>query len=387
MRQVLFYIPLHKLSDSLPDIPIHGYGMMLFLAFLLCSWLAGRLARRERIDPKVLPDLAIWLFVTGIIGGRITYVIQEWPTFFGEGRNWLRVFALWDGGLVLYGAILGGLIGYVFAHRRLLAPEGISAWKMTDVLAPCIALGVCLGRIGCFLTGCCFGNVACTSATCPISFPLPSAPTQEMAKLGYQTLAGFTLGSDLRIHDVEPDSPAALAGLKRGDLIVEINGVDVTTDTREKLKDGREIVISRDEKFRGALLGSWPPGLRLKVLRGDATEPIELPEFLPWSLPLYPTQLFETISMALLLFFLLSYYPFKTHDGAVLVFLMLGYGVHRFLNEMLRIDNDIVAFGMTFSQLVSIGVLAGAAVLAYLVFVRHSGDPAPPQMPAAVQTW
>src|SRR4051794_215621 len=94
MRQVLFYIA---------NVPVYGYGMMLFLAFVLCSWLAGRLARREQVDPKILPDLAIWLFVTGILGARITFVLQEWPSFFGEDRNPLRVFALWDGGLVLYG--------------------------------------------------------------------------------------------------------------------------------------------------------------------------------------------------------------------------------------------------------------------------------------------
>src|SRR5205823_15133592 len=115
--------------------------------------------------------------------------------------------------------------------------------------------------------------------------------------------------------------------------------------------------------------------------------------FLPESLPLHPTQVYETISMALLLFFLLSYYPYKTHDGAVMVFLMLGYGLHRFLNEMLRIDNPDVAWlrnglgvSMTFSQIVSVLVLAGAAVLAYVVFVRR---PVPESAPALapVKPW
>jgi phosphatidylglycerol---prolipoprotein diacylglyceryl transferase len=386
MRQVLFYLPLHSLSDSLPDIPVYGYGMMLFMAFVLCSWLAGRLARREGVDPKVLPDLAIWLFVTGILGARLTFVLQEWPSFFGEGKNPLRVFALWDGGLVLYGSIIGGAIGYFLAYRRLLAPANISSWKMADILAPGIALGVCLGRVGCLLTGCCFGNVVCTS--CPaIVFPLPSYPTQDMARLGYQTLGGFTVDpSDLRVVAVEPDSAAAQAGLKPGDSIVNVNGLDTGSDKHEKTKEGADVIVSRYELFATGLINAWPPGvhqLHLKVLR-DGHE-VQLQAFLPVSLPLHPTQIYETISMGLLLFLLLSYYPFKKLDGSVMVLLMVGYGLHRFLNEMLRIDNPPLAFGLTFSQLVSIGVLIGACVLAYFVVMRRASAPAEPV--PAVNTW
>jgi phosphatidylglycerol:prolipoprotein diacylglycerol transferase len=385
MRQVLFYIPLHDIIPALPDLPLYGYGMMLFLAFILCSWLAGRLARREGIDPKILPDLAIWLFVTGILGARITFIIQEWPTFFGEGRNPLRVFYLWDGGLVLYGSLIGGTIGYIFAHRRFLAPEGISAWKMADVVAPCIALGVCLGRVGCLLTGCCFGNVAC--ASCPsLEFPLPSPPTQEMAKLGYQTLPGFLVNPEtLEVTAIEPDSPAA-DQLQVGDVVVGVNDMDVSKDEVQKLPDGKEVQLTRYELFGAALSSAWPAGvheLSLVVLRGGHERSLN---FRPVSLPLHPTQLYETISMALLLFLLVSYYPYKTRDGSVMVILMLGYGVHRFLNEMLRIDNRVVAFHMTFSQLVSIGVLIGGLIVAYLVFVRRASAPAPAAAPA-VNTW
>ena len=63
----------------------------------------------------------------------------------------------------------------------------------------------------------------------------------------------------------------------------------------------------------------------------------------------------------LLLFLLLSYYPFKKRDGSVIVLLMVCYGIHRFLNEMLRIDNRAQFDGLTFSQNVSILVLIAAA--------------------------
>jgi phosphatidylglycerol:prolipoprotein diacylglycerol transferase len=384
MRQVLFYIPLHWLPESigkyLPEyLPLYGYGLMLFAAFILCGALASRLARREGLDPKFLPDLAIWLFVTGILGARITFVMQEWPTFFGEDRNPMRVFALWDGGLVLYGSIIGGAIGFFLAHRRFLAPQGISAWKLVDILAPGIALGVALGRIGCLCTGCCYGNVACSECA-SLTFPLPSAPTQEMARLGNQNLAGFMVDpATLEVVAIEPDSAAAAAGLQEGDVVLKVNDMDVSNEHVDP-------PVRRFDLLSAALINAWPPTVReLHLTVGRDGRVVELEPFVPRSLPLHPTQVYETISMTLLLFLLLSYYPFKRQDGSVLVLLMFGYGIHRFLNEMLRVDNPQIVLNLfTFSQTVSLMVLAGAVVLAYLVWVRRVSEPGPP-VPAAGQ--
>src|SRR5439155_4530237 len=88
--------------------------------------------------------------------------------------------------------------------------------------------------------------------------------------------------------------------------------------------------------------------LKLKVAR-DGKE-VALAAFTPTSIGLHPTQIYETISMCLLLFFLLSYYPYKRHDGELFVLLMFGYGVHRFLNENLRTDTEKFADGLTLSQ-------------------------------------
>src|ERR1700716_1780910 len=113
MQQVLFHIPIL-------NVPIYGYGMMLFFAFICCSALAKRLCKREGIDGKMIPDLAICLFISGILGGRVVYVVQYWEKNHFDTWYWnswtdnalVHLISLWDGGLVLYGALFGGAVGY-----------------------------------------------------------------------------------------------------------------------------------------------------------------------------------------------------------------------------------------------------------------------------------
>jgi phosphatidylglycerol---prolipoprotein diacylglyceryl transferase len=165
MQQILFRIPII-------DLPIYGYGMMLFLAFFFCTWLASWLAKKEGIATQHIQDLGLWIFVCGILGARITYMLQY-------GVSWTEIYKIWDGGLVFYGSAIGGVVGYFGAYHFILRKYHISTWKMADIIAPCGALGLCLGRFGCLLNGCCYGNVACPD--CPaISFPLPTSPRFEM---------------------------------------------------------------------------------------------------------------------------------------------------------------------------------------------------------------
>jgi phosphatidylglycerol:prolipoprotein diacylglycerol transferase len=355
MRQILFHIPIINL-------PVYGYGLMLFFAFIGCSWLARRLCKREGIDGTMIPDVAIWLFVAGIIGGRLWFVVWYWrvsPPHVGfADRPFLDVIKLWDGGLILYGALFGGAAGYFAYHYLYLRPKGVSIWKMFDVIAPCIVLGIAFGRIGCLFTGCCYGNVACeTCPVVPIHFPLYTntgpppqftAAAGDMIKHGYQTVNGFLLDGPL-VSAVEPGTPAAEAGLKVGDIIVKVNGKDFA---------------------RAGDIDPSEGGLYLTVLRGADT--VQLPVFNPTSIGLTPTQPFETISMIFLLFFMLSYYPYKRRDGELLVILLLVYAVHRFLNEMLRTDVDAGWFGMTLSQNISIAIFATGVVLAIVVWRRKS---------------
>ncbi len=365
MRQVLFWIPIKVLNPN--GIPIYGFGMMLFLSFLASMWLVNRRADKEGVDKDRLLDLALPIFAGGIIGARIVFMIQYGVPL----RDWYK---FWEGGIVFYGSAIGGWIGYLLAYWISFRKYHISTWKIADIVAPAVCVGLMIGRIGCFLNGCCYGHV-CTErdALCP-QYPLLTAPARELVvqNEGYQTTAGFGLDerwlADFigqgppKVGPVEPGSAAAKAGLLRGDSIITANGVGI--DSAARLEN---------------MLLSWPRGetkLALTVTRGG--NEIALPEFKPLSLPLHPTQIYESISMALLCFLLLAFYPYRRHYGQVFVVLMVGYAVHRFFNETLRNDTDPVLWKLTLSQVVSIAVVL-AAVGLELYLRRYSAKVAPPE--------
>jgi phosphatidylglycerol:prolipoprotein diacylglycerol transferase len=349
MFQVLFRIPL-KPFDWLPSwwpdwtLPIYGFGMMLFLAFLLCTWVASWRARRERISPRVFQDLAVWIFVGGIVGARVVYMIQ-----YGEDPR--RFFMIWQGGLVFYGSAIGGFVGYALAYIYVIRRQGLSTWILADAIAPACAVGLCLGRIGCLLNGCCYGNISDADWRA-LHFPLPSPARYELVKDGYQTAAGFLLADVSRpttVAIVEADSPAATSGLRANDVIIAANGHAVHS------YGDFERLLSGDQWERGQNY------LTLDVRRAD--QQVTVGPFRPQTLGLHPTQIYESISMVFLFLLLCAFYPFRRHPGQLMVLFMVGYSVHRFLNECLRNDTEPFGNGLTLSQNGSVLFLAAAIIL------------------------
>jgi hypothetical protein len=138
------------------------------------------------------------------------------------------------------------------------------------------------------------------------------------------------MSDGLTVGAVDLASPAAAAGLKAGDLIAKLRDFPSAGEERE-LKSYKDLEES--------LTREWPRGknnLAVTVQRGK--EQIDLPAFSPRTLGLHPTQLYETVSMVLLFFLLSAYYAFRRRPGEVMALLMLCYGLHRFLNELLRGD-------------------------------------------------
>jgi phosphatidylglycerol:prolipoprotein diacylglycerol transferase len=351
MQQVLFRLPII-------GFPIYGFGLMLFLAFVVCTWLASRRAAKEGIRRESIQDLAIWLFVGGIVGARLTSVISD-------GVPLWQFFRIWDGGMILYGSVWGGLAGYLVAHFWIVRKQGLSAWKIADVLAPSIAVGLALGRVGCLLNGCCFGQVACTDHCPQIHFPLSSPPRFILVQEGYQTAAGFTMSDTaenrLTVGAVDPASPAAASGLKPGDVLVKLRDFPFAGEERD-LKSYSDL-----ENYLGR---EWPRGknsLAVTVQRGG--QDLDMPAFSPKTLGLHPTQLYESISMVLLFFLLTAYYPFRKRPGEVMALLMFCYGLHRILNEMLRGDPRPISLEIWVSILLGVaglGLWIGLRLLSLL---------------------
>jgi prolipoprotein diacylglyceryltransferase len=374
MQQVLTRIPL-KFGPFPDGIPIYGFGMMLFLAFIVCTWLAGRRAQREGIAKEHIQDLAIWLFIGGLLGARITYLLQEVPRpTFTELIT--RLPKIWDGGIILYGSVIGALVGYLGAYFFIFRKYRISTLKLADIIAPSVAVGLCLGRIGCFLNGCCYGQVACADcAVYPVHFPL-SAPSREaLVDAGAQTVAGFTVADDQRsdldgvkVGKVEHDSAAYAAGLRAGDVIqgVTIDGVEQKVGSPAELS---KVLGSLQYWKRGAKTIS----LDVRHAGGAAGATAA---FTPRTVGLHPTQLYEAVSMFLLFLVLSAYYPLHTRDGQVMAVLMVCYGAHRFFNEMLRDDRRPEHFESYTSVL-----LVGAG-LALLAWTRLRPAQYRPQVPA-----
>ena len=124
---------------------------MLALAFLVCSFLAKRRAASIGMDGEKILDLTILLIMSGVIGGRIMFVILDLEYF--KTRP-LDIFKLWEGGLVWY----GGLILAVISGAVFLRIYRMPILKTADLMMPYVALGQAIGRIGCFLNGCCYGK-------------------------------------------------------------------------------------------------------------------------------------------------------------------------------------------------------------------------------------
>jgi phosphatidylglycerol:prolipoprotein diacylglycerol transferase len=280
MSPVLFEIPYFGFK-------IFGYGLMLFIAYVASISMTSWRARKGHMNPQFAFDLATWLFIGGIVGARVFFVIQYRDRF----TSFFDIFKIWEGGIVFYGSLIGGALAFfaIWAIKRFpLLP-------MADAIAPALCIGLAIGRLGCFLNGCCYGDRC--DLPWAVRFPAGSAPFKDQVSVGLL-------------------APNALA-----------------------------------------------------------------------SLPLHPTQLYSTIDGLVILFVVLAFWPFRKADGHAMALYFMLYSVTRFLVEQLRNDESAQYYGMTISQLISLGVFA-SGVLLWTIALRYGrpryADTHPPYQEPAI---
>ncbi|MDD2751680.1 MAG: prolipoprotein diacylglyceryl transferase [Candidatus Omnitrophica bacterium] len=130
---------------------IYSYGLMLAIAFVIGSGLAGIEAKKRNINPEVILNLCFLALVSGIIGARLFYVLENYRFYFKYPGE---IFILQHGGLSWFGGLILGFLASLLYMRK----KKLSVYQILDLLAPFVALGQAFGRVGCLLNGCCFGK-------------------------------------------------------------------------------------------------------------------------------------------------------------------------------------------------------------------------------------
>ncbi|MCP3786268.1 prolipoprotein diacylglyceryl transferase [Micromonospora sp. A3M-1-15] len=129
---------------QLGPVPIRAYALCIIVGIVVACVVTEYRLRRRGVAPGAVLDIAVWAVPAGIIGARIYHVITSPEKYFGADGQPLKAFAIWEGGLGIWGAVAGGAVGAWFAARQLGIPFAVVA----DALAPGLPLAQAVGRLG-----------------------------------------------------------------------------------------------------------------------------------------------------------------------------------------------------------------------------------------------
>lgn len=357
----------------------------MLLGVVSAVGLAVYRGRSREISSETILGLAPWLLVFGIVGARAFYVIEyreHFVAYNATGKlDWGgtigHVLDFTSGGLVVYGSILGGLLGAIVYCMR----HQLSILRLGDVVMPCLFLGIFFGRLGCLLNGCCYGD-RCEDAGWALHFPKGSPVYEQQLKSG--ELVGLTLQTDARserananrletqnpedaaeikavIAHVAEGSLAAARGLRAGQ---EVEAVQLQRPRPEERDPTRPLQDTRD--------------LGLAVQVEGQTYYWSAEELPARARPVWPAQIISSVSTLLICLGLLAASPFLRRDGMLVVLGFASYAVLRFGLEIIRNDEPgQFGTGLTISQLVSIGTFAGAIILLLVILRREPQNLSP----------
>ncbi|HEY4223155.1 MAG TPA: prolipoprotein diacylglyceryl transferase [Myxococcota bacterium] len=274
MYPVLFRIPG-------VDWPLHSYGVLIVLGFLAAMFVAHREAKRQGKYAEEVLDFAFWALLGGMIGARVVFIIVNWREYFIDhpidhvGSIPIpAVLVVWKGGLVFYGAALGGLLAFLWYTQKHNI-RGVDKLLLADILVVGVPLAHAFGRLGCVAAGCCWGDAAghLMDGSVVQSFPLGiSFPDGALA---YQSL----------MTTVDPD---AAAWMREHHQTLPLIPVQLMESFGEACVFMILMVVRSRKWFHGQVLltyGILYPILRstMETMRGDAERGYVIPGILSTS--------------------------------------------------------------------------------------------------------
>ena len=134
---------MNPVALQLGPISIRWYAICIVSGLILAVYLSMKEAPRKKIDPDAIIDFILIAFPLAILGARLYYVIFEWGYY---SQHLGEIFAIWNGGIAIYGGLLAGaLVLYLFSRRRLIEPI-----DFLDIAAPSVMIAQSIGRWGNF---------------------------------------------------------------------------------------------------------------------------------------------------------------------------------------------------------------------------------------------
>ena len=151
---ILNSIPSPDVSSfELGPIRVHFYALFILIGIALAIWIGSRRFRQRGGQAGMILDIALWAVPFGIVGGRIFHVLTHWDYYFYAGADLSKVFAVWEGGLAIFGALLLGSVGAFIGART----AGIKFLAFADAIAPGVLVAQAIGRIGNYFNNELFG--------------------------------------------------------------------------------------------------------------------------------------------------------------------------------------------------------------------------------------
>jgi phosphatidylglycerol:prolipoprotein diacylglycerol transferase len=183
---------MHPILFRVGDWPVYSYGVLLALAYLAGMQLAVMRGRRNGLDGAKLMDFGIYIIISALLGAKLMLIAVEFDYFKNQPRE---LFSLVRAGGVFYGGLIAALVVGLWLVGRYKLP----AWKTADMIAPGIAVGHVIGRMGCFLAGCCYGRPTDVPWAVTFTDPIASANVGTPLNVPLHPTQLYDAGAELLI--------------------------------------------------------------------------------------------------------------------------------------------------------------------------------------------